>query len=254
MIDIHSHILWDMDDGPRRLEDAIAMAKQAQEQGIYAMIATPHHMNGSYENKKEEILQAVEAMNTELRARKLDVNIVPGQEVRMTSSLLEDLKKGDILTLNKGNHLLVEFPSSEVPSYANRMLYDLQLAGITPIIAHPERNQEILQHPDKLYELVNAGGMSQITASSITGRFGKKIKKFAEQLIEHQLTHFVASDTHNISNRPNELGLAFEMITDAFDQNTVYVIQENAESLIYGEEIYVDPPSRIKQKKFFGIF
>ncbi|WP_017726169.1 tyrosine-protein phosphatase [Halalkalibacterium ligniniphilum] len=254
MIDIHSHILWGMDDGPERLEDAVVMAKQAQEQGIYAMIATPHYKNGHYENKKKEIKKAVEKFNHELRLQKLDVNIVPGQEVRLHRHLLDDYRKGDILTLNEGRYLLVECPSGRVPTYTNKILYELQVAGIIPVLAHPERNQEFIEHPNKLFEVVNRGVLTQVTASSLTGRFGKKVKRFAEQLIENRLTHFIASDTHNIGSRPNELRLAFETIANTFDQNTVYLLQENAESLIYGEEVYADPPNQIKQKKFLGIF
>ncbi|WP_088104330.1 tyrosine-protein phosphatase [Halalkalibacter urbisdiaboli] len=254
MIDIHSHILPNLDDGASSLEDALSMAKQAEEQGIYLMVATPHHQNGRYTNQKTDIEQEVKRFNTFLNEQGVNLNVAPGQEVRLYGDIIQDYEQQHILTLNQSSYLLVELPSDHVPAYTSRILYDLQLAGVQPIIAHPERNREIIQHPDKLYELVKQGALAQLTASSITGRFGKAIKKFSEQLIEHQLVHIIASDTHNTTTRPNDLRAAFGTIEKTFDINTVYYYQENAETLVYGETVFAEPPTQMKKKKFLGIF
>ncbi|ADC49382.1 capsular polysaccharide biosynthesis [Alkalihalophilus pseudofirmus OF4] len=254
MIDIHSHILPGLDDGPESMTSAVEMARKAVEQGITGMIATPHHQNGTYENHYEDILAAVHRFEDELRAHKIDLHIAPGQEVRLYGNIVADAAHSQLITLNQTNHLLIELPSDHVPSYTARYLYELQLQGIKPVIAHPERNREIAADSSKLYELIKNGALAQVTASSVAGRFGRNVKKLSMQLIEHELVHFVASDTHNNTNRPNELAKSFDVIEKEFGMGAVYTLKENAEILVSGGSVYAGPPSRIKKKKILGLF
>lgn len=147
MIDIHCHILPGIDDGPKTIEESILMAKEAVNQGINTIIATPHHRNNSYVNEKESILRIVREFNEILQNEQIPLEILPGQETRIFGEILEDYKKEEILTLNNSNYLFIEFPTSTVPRYAERLLYDIQLEGLIPIIVHPERNKEILENP-----------------------------------------------------------------------------------------------------------
>ena len=200
MIDIHCHILPGIDDGAKTMEDSLAMAAQAVQQGITKIIATPHHKNGKYENRKQDILPKVAELNKVLKEKGIPLDILPGQEPRIYGELVEDYQKGEIVTLNDGNqYVFLELPSAHVPRYTGKLLYDIQSEGLTPIIVHPERNQELIQNPDLLYEFVKNGTLTQVTAASMAGDFGKKIKKFSHQLIEANLTHFIASDAHNIT-------------------------------------------------------
>lgn len=254
MIDIHSHILPSLDDGASSIERSIEMAKQAVEQGITTMMATPHHQNGVYLNTKTTIEEESKKLTAILKEQGLDLSIVPGQEVRIYGELVHDFEQGDILPLNHSNYLLVEFPSDQVPAYTSQVFYDMQLRGIQPIIAHPERNRQIIEKPDTLFDLVNQGALAQLTASSLTGRFGKNIKKFSEQLIDHQLVHFLASDTHNTTSRPNDLLAAYDALEKQFGLNTVYYFQENAAILLDQQTVFAEQPTAIKKKKFLGIF
>ena len=184
----------------------------------------------------------------------IPVEILPGQESRIFGEILEDHKNGEILTLNHTNYLFIELPSNHVPRYTKRLLFDIQLAGLQPIIVHPERNSEIIENPNILYKLVEQGASTQVTASSVTGHFGKNIKKFSHQLIESNLTHFVSSDAHNLSGRTFRLKEAYNTIQQEFGTDFVYLFQENAALLIEGKTIYKEVPSEIKRKKFLGIF
>ena len=149
-----------------------------------------HHKNNQFENEKIDILEKVSEFNEHLPNEGIPLTILPGQEVRIYGEIIEDyLSGGKILPLNETNYLFIEFPSGSVPRYAERLLYEIQAEGLVPIIVHPERNQEIIQNPDILYKFVNNGALTQVTAGSLTGYFGKKIKKFSEQLIEADLTH-----------------------------------------------------------------
>ncbi|PLR76035.1 tyrosine protein phosphatase [Bacillus sp. V3-13] len=255
MIDIHCHILPGIDDGARTMDESVAMAKLASREGIRTIIATPHHQNGKYNNTKEDILIKVAELNQALKDAFVPVQILPGQETRIYGEILEDYQKEEILTLNNGNqYLFIEFPSAHVPRYTERLLYDIQMKGLVPIIVHPERNQEIIERPELLYQLVKKGALTQITAASVAGHFGKNIKKFSLQLIDANLTHFVSSDAHNVSTRSFKMEEALDLIEKRYGVDMIYYFIENAELLVEGQAVYKEVPERIKKKKFLGIF
>lgn len=255
MIDIHCHILPGVDDGARTLEDSIEMAKAAAAQGIHTIVATPHHRNNQFDNYREDILTRVDELNRILEEENIEVNILPGQETRIYGDLAEGLSAKEILPVNLDTpYILVELPTSTVPKYTNKLLYDLQVEGYTPVIVHPERNSELLSKPDKLYELVKSGVLTQVTAASIVGKFGKKIRNFSHEIIQANLTHFIASDAHNVHSRGFVIQDALQEIEDKYGLDLIYSYQENADLLVKGETIVGDVPERIVRKKFLGIF
>ncbi|MFB5193657.1 tyrosine-protein phosphatase [Neobacillus sp. KR4-4] len=254
MVDLHSHILPGIDDGARDLSESVNMAKKAVEQGIHTIVATPHHLNNRYENPKQTIIDRVRELNKALLEEKIDLNVLPGQETRIYGEMVEGYEIGEILPIDNTQYVLVEFSSGHVPRYTEKLFYDLQTKGLIPVIVHPERNQEIIERPEVLYQLVKKGALSQVTASSICGDFGKKIKNFSMQLIDANLTHFIASDAHNTSNRTFKMREAFEMIQTKYGTDLVYLFQENAELVIEGSHVYKEVPERIKKKRFFNIF
>ena len=254
MIDLHSHILPGVDDGARDLSESVNMAKKAVEQGIHTIVATPHHLNNRYENPKQTIIDRVRELNKALLEEKIDLNVLPGQETRIYGEMVEGYEIGEILPIDNTQYVLVEFSSSHVPRYTEKLFYDLQTKGLVPVIVHPERNQEIIERPDVLYKLVEKGALTQVTAASICGDFGKKIKNFSMQLIEANLTHFIASDAHNTVNRTFKMREAFDIVQNKYGNDLVYLFKENAELVIEGSHIYKEVPERIKKKKFFNLF
>lgn len=254
MIDLHCHILPGIDDGAKDLSESIEMARKAAKQGIRTIVASPHHLNNQYENPKQIILEKTAELNRRLQEENIEVKIVPGQEVRIHGELLDGHKKGEIQPIHNSNYVLVEFPSNHVPRYANQLFYDMQLEGLIPIIVHPERNQQIIENPDILYRMVEKGALTQVTAASISGDFGKKIRRFTMQLIEANLTHFIASDAHNTKNRTFRMREAFDIIQKNYGNEMVYLFQENAANVLNGYHVYKEVPERIKKKKLFGIF
>lgn len=255
MIDIHCHILPGIDDGAKDEEASIAMAKAAVAQGIQTIIATPHHQNGSYTNTKTSILENVQALNNLLQEEGIPLTILPGQENRLFGEMVSDLQSGELLTLtNETNYLFVEFPSGSVPRYAKQMLFDLQVAGVKPIIVHPERNREIIEHPSILFDLVQRGALTQVTAASVIGKFGKNIQKFTHQLIEANLTHFIASDAHNTTSRGFCLDDAFQHVKERYGSDYHYFMLENSQLLVDGSTVNCMEPSRVKKKKILGLF
>ncbi|UYG93826.1 tyrosine-protein phosphatase [Cytobacillus firmus] len=253
MIDIHCHILPGIDDGAQTIEDSLDMAKEAVREGISSIIATPHH-NPSYRNTKDEIIEAVIELNNSLKEASIPLEILPGQEVRIYGEIVEGLNNGEILSLSHSQYMFIEFPSNHVPRYAEKLLFDIQLHGLIPIIVHPERNKQLMEQPDLLYQFVEKGSLTQVTASSLCGYFGKNIKKFSEQLIEFNLTHFIASDAHNLKNRTFKMAEALDLVVSKYGPDMVYLFKENAELLVENSNIMKELPERIKRKKFLGIF
>ena len=148
----------------------------------------------------------------------------------------------------------MELPSNHVPRYTKQLLFDLQVYGVKPIIVHPERNKQLMEDPDILYEFVKNGTLTQVTAASVVGKFGKKIQKFTHQLIEANLTHFVASDTHNTTTRGFCLEEAYKTIEEKFGTMRLYEFMENAQFLVEDKTVVGDEPERVKRKKVLGLF
>jgi len=254
MIDLHSHIIPGVDDGSRNENESQLMLEAAISAGIHTIVATPHY-NYKYTNEKVKVFAEVEKLKQIITRNNLKIDILPGQEIRIYGELLEDYEAGKLLTIaDNGSYMLVEFPFQHVPLYAEKLLYDIELRGIKPIIAHPERNSEFLENPDKLYKLVTKGALTQLTTSSITGHFGKKTEKFSEQLIKANLVHVIATDAHNITDRPFNMNQAYEVIMKKYGADYVSYFKENAQLITCGKPIYEESPQPITKKKFFGIF
>ncbi|ODG93162.1 tyrosine protein phosphatase [Gottfriedia luciferensis] len=251
MIDIHCHILPGLDDGPITMEDSINMARAAVDNGIHTIVASPHHQNGRYNTDRKTILEKVEELNLVLKQKDIPLTILPGQEVRLYGELIQDLELNQIVSINDGRrYVLCELPSSHIPHFANRLFYEMQANRITPILVHPERNKVLINEPYILFDLVQKGILTQLTASSITGNFSKKIQKFAFKCIEANWVHTIASDAHNTKNRNFELIEAYEIIREKFGIDTEFQLRENAQSIVNGDILYPEEPLKLKQNIF----
>lgn len=254
MIDIHSHILPGVDDGAQSELDSLQMARAAVANGISTIVATPHHRNGSYDNDRETIQKWVDTLRDLLVREDIPLTVLPGQETRINGDMVTELKNRIILPINDTRYVFVEFPSAHVPRYASQMLFDIQVAGYVPIIVHPERNQELIEHPARLYDFVKRGALTQVTAASVVGKFGKNIQKFSNQLIESNLTHFIATDAHNTKSRGFLLDEAYQAINREHGRDYYYMFLENSELMIDDKNVNRLEPMHIKKKKFLGIF
>lgn len=255
MIDIHSHILPGVDDGAINDKEAIKMAQEAVYVGIKTIVATPHHKNKNYQNEKAKIVNEVNRLNKVFEKSLIPIKLLPGQEVRAHDRLIKEINQGKIQTLNDTKYLLLELPSDHVPSSTEQLIFDIQQIGIVPIIAHPERNKELHQNPNKLYTLVTQGALAQATAGSITGMFGRKVKITANQMLEHHLIHFVGSDAHNLEPQNFKvLKNGYEIIRRKHGVNMQKNLKESAQNLINNENINQNEPLRIKKKKRFFLF
>ncbi|MFC0013764.1 MULTISPECIES: tyrosine-protein phosphatase [Allobacillus] len=254
MIDLHSHILFGVDDGAQTIEDSLEMARSAVAEGISVIYATPHHLTTRYENERDIVLPKVDMLNSEFKNQGIDLIVKPGQELRIQGDLLEGLQGSTSIPLGDTHYLLVEFPSNHVPRYTERVLFDIQTEGYKPIIVHPERNSDLIQNPNKLLDLVQNGALTQVTAASVAGKFGKRIKQFSTQLIESNLTHFVASDAHNTTTRGFCMREAYAEIEKEFGYGVSEMLKENARMVDLNESVIGEPPIAVRKKKKFWVF
>lgn len=254
MIDIHSHILYGLDDGAQNPEETLAMARQAVEQGITGIVATPHHLDGTYVNPPELVHRRIQDVKELLEKNDIPLTLFAGMEIHVYGEVVEDLKSQRVITYNdQQHHLLLELPHDHVPRYIEKLVFDIQCSGYVPIIPHPERNKEMREDPNLLYRLVKQGAMAQLTAASVVGKFGKKIQKCSMDMIGHHMIQFIATDAHNTGNRGFVLKEAYEHIGSKFGQEYVQLFQESAKQITEGKDCLVVPPEKVR-KKFLGIF
>ena len=210
MIDLHSHILPGLDDGSPDLETSLGMARLAVAEGISTMVATPH-VNSTYPLDAATIGVAVGSLNAELVRAEIPLAVLPGAEIatpEMSDLADEDLRP---LCLAGGSCVLVESPYAGGATFLDEILFDLDVRGFRPLLAHPERSPTFQRDPDKLARLVERGVLACVNAGSLAGRFGTSAKRSAIKLARLGLVHAVASDAHDLGRRRPGLLWAFEV-------------------------------------------
>jgi protein-tyrosine phosphatase len=246
VIDLHTHILPGIDDGAVDDEMAIRMLGQAQDDGITAMAATPHFVPGSFAPHAEAVKTAVRRLSEKARANGIDLRISAAHEVRAGAGLVDRLKRGEILAFDpKRRYLLVEMPGTEVPEWMDRLLFELEVADLIPVLAHPERNGGVMRDPVRLYSLVRRGCLVQVTADSLRGRFGKSVQQTAETILLHDMAHMVVSDAHDDVDRRPVLSEARAMVEKLVGPAvTLDLFVRNPERILEGIEFEPPEPRR----------
>jgi len=215
MIDIHCHILPGLDDGPDTFELAFAMAEMAIADGITHVIGTPH-AHPSHAFVPELVKQRRDEMQAAFEGRLV---LATGCDFHLSFENLQDIRSNPTrYTLNQKNYLLVEFADFSIPASLDHALHELQLAGLTPVITHPERNPLIRAQPDRLFRWLRQGCYAQITAQSLFGKFGKSAEIVSDEWLKAGAVHFLASDAHNITSRPLRLREAFDYVTKKYGE------------------------------------
>jgi len=251
MIDIHNHMLPGIDDGAQDWDQALTMARMAVEDGIEGVVCTPHCISGLFPNDRSSVLQAVKTLREKLAAHEIPLDVYPGSELRLDFELLGKINSGKVLTLNDtGRYVLIELPTEVLPPNLEHFFWELQSRHITTVLAHPERNAALIHDPAQLNSWVEMGVLTQITASSLGGRFGTAIQQFAVSLIEHQMVHLIATDSHGTRRRTPRLskgyGLAREIVGEDMAQEMVNGIPKR---ILEGETVVPPCPIPLTGRK-----
>lgn len=254
LIDIHSHILFGVDDGPKDMEESIAMLEAAAKEGITDIISTSHASHPQYDVSANVVNEQILKLQNELNNRQVPLTIHIGHEVRISETTVESCLKNQTHQLANSNYLLLELPSSTVPPYTKHIIHALLVEGITPIIAHPERNKAIAEKPAHLERLIREGALAQLTAGSVAGHFGRAIQQLSLDLVRANLVHTYGSDAHNLTTRPflfNE-GLAF--LEKRKELDAVNVFLGNNARILANEPFVIYEPEEIQKRKRWHFF
>lgn len=256
MIDIHSHMLQNVDDGSKNLEMSIEMAKIYIENGFKGVIVTPHYIEGIENNSRLDNQIIILELRDVLKKEELDIEIYLGHEVLVSLEMVEKLEDKTISSLNDTRYVLVELPMYDIPMYVEDVFYNLQLKGYIPIIAHPERNIKIMKDPNILWRYIKNGALAQLNLPSLDGRYGKDVCKTAEILLKHNMIHFVSTDAHKSKRRSPEVENAIKilksLVSEKQFQNLTY---KNANLLVADNNIEIESPIEYKKKRgFFNLF
>jgi protein-tyrosine phosphatase len=212
LIDLHCHLLPGVDDGSKNLAMSLDMARMACADGITTVVCTPHILPTVYENKGPEIKAAVTLLQQALSSADIPLSLLSGADVHMVPDLVSGLNDGRILTLAGSRYLLLEPPHHVMPRQLDECIFKLQSAGYVAILTHPERLSWIEPQYVLIRRMVHRGLWIQLTAGSLTGRFGQGPRYWAERMLDEGLCHVMATDAHNTSTRPPHLGSAQAMV------------------------------------------
>ncbi len=263
MIDLHNHMLPFLDDGASDWESSIQMAHIAVDDGIRAVVCTPHWVQGCYENSRAVILDAVERLQKRLDERSIPLKVYPGAELHLDFDLPQRLADGQLATLNDtGRYALIELPVDIVPFNLKTLFWELIALNITPILSHPERNLALTRNPMRLFHWVEMGVLTQVTGASLMGRFGPQIQKFTIDLLEHDLVHVIASDAHSPKMRAPRLASARKEVSRLMGASTAKeLFITNPRAILSGNSITTRPPRPLEPgsesstiRKIFSIF
>jgi len=227
MYDLHCHILHGIDDGPKTLDESIAMCQLAAKDGIKVIVATPHRSSFVANTTAEQVFDGIKQLKEVLAQNKIDIEILPGHEIHISKELIDDINSGLALTINNNKkYILLELPFRSVPFYVFDVLAELKKKKIVPIIAHPERIYQIQTDKHLMKKLIKAGALSQITGSSLTGEFGAPAQRTAEELLASNLVHVMASDAHS-KQRPAILSHAVNAVAEIVGQKKARALVES---------------------------
>lgn len=258
MIDLHTHIFPALDDGARSLEESVKMAGMAREDGIIAMAGTPHLFRGQYHYDNLDIIeQKHRELSIALKEEGIDIKLFRGAEVHISHNLIDEIRcHRDQLVLNGGSYLFVEFPSGHVFHGVKNLFFDLMSEGLTPIIAHPERNSVFVRDPELLYDLVRMGALSQVNSGSFFGDYGSQAVHGVKIFLKLNLVHFIATDCHNTKTIRPVLSESVRRVEEIYGEETARsLVRDNPQAVLDDQQVPFrpEPVSPKEKEKSFKI-
>ena len=254
MIDFHNHVLPDVDDGPKTIKESIEMIREAARQGITDIVQTVHFQHPKMEGKDtsyDYLKHRIDKFQNEIDKLNINIKMHLSAEVFYLPNLVE-ISKNPLVIFGNKKFMLIEFTTNIYPTGYENQFYDLQMNGITPVIAHPERYRFIRQDINILKKWIDKDYVIQIDAGSILGHFGGKIKDFTFKMLDSGLVHLIGSDAHNNGKRNFCINVAYEYLEKRNYGEFIPQLKSNAYSILNGnsvKEINFELESRFLNKK-----
>lgn len=237
VVDVHIHILPGVDDGSQDMEETLAMLQKAYAEGITDIIATPHHKSGRHNASLRTIQRLTEQVQECANQNNIPIQIYPGNEVLYYSDMEDSLEDHRICTMNNTEYVLLEFSPGDRFTYIRNAVDSVFGMGYQPIIAHVERYECMVRHPEYVTELKQMGAGIQINAGSITGETGWKVKRLAHKLLQRRLVDYVGTDAHSCKGRTPSISKCADLLYKKFDSDYAdAILYGNAEKNLLGGE------------------
>lgn len=253
MIDIHSHILWQVDDGSQSFDMSCKMLRKAADSGTRVIFATPHVIENYGEDDWQDAKARAARLSRYCEEEKLGLKVILGAEVMMNWDLLPFLGRGGACCMGDTPYMLVELPMHEIPVYADAFWHELELKGIRPILAHPERYRRLDAKRELLLKWRGKGLLLQVNAGSVTGMWGDKAAGAARELILRGLCDFLGSDAHRDAGRDTDMSKAAAKIRSfAGDSALQRLAEENPSRLAAGKTVFAAQAKPLRPKGFFA--
>ena len=263
MIDIHSHILPGLDDGSKNMEETLGMVHQLHEAGFSKILATPHVLEGKDYLSVAEILATTEQVRKCVAEAGIPVEILPGAENYIFPDMAKWARAGKLLTLgNTGKYLLVELPMLEIPHYTGQVFFELQVLGLTPVLAHPERNKGLSDEPERILDWAKKGILFQLNLRSLSGHYGPQARQLAEIMFNSDLIHVIGSDAHHVSRSELTYFEGLQSIKEIVGEERYQELTRlNPQTILEGNPLQGDrdyllngPVSKKRQYRFWNLF
>lgn len=238
LFDIHSHIIFGVDDGSKTIEESIRMIQQAYDLGVRAMVATPHHALPKYMTESSVLMERLRLIKKKLVEERIEMALYLGNEIYMSVDTLSELLSGACLGINNTKYVLFECPFyGEVQSLKD-YIFELNLKGYKTIFAHPERYEFVQENIHVLDELIDRGVYMQMNLASLTGYYGHTVKKIAKKMVKRQMVHFLGTDVHRENSRVFNYSKTLHYLKKEMDSEMfLEVMYKNGEKMIKGEEV-----------------
>lgn len=249
MIDIHSHIIPKIDDGSQSFEESYSIFEEASKAGFTAIISTSHYIEGYNEMNSIKRHAWVQAMNKILEENEIELQLYSGAEIYVTPNMVSLLKEKKAATLADSRYVLFELPINTNIKYLEEIIFQIQSAGLVPIIAHPERYEYVQKEPNLLLPLIQKGVLFQSNYGSLVGIYGNTAKNTIKKLLKANMIHFFGSDVHKkdtIYRKMNEIMIQLEKILSKEKIEEFTTV--NPQHIINNEEITITNPNKINNK------
>ena len=236
MIDFHNHVLPDVDDGPKTIEESMDMLRHASDQGITEIVQTVHFQHPKMDGKNvnyDYLINKIKELQDKIVKEKINIKLHLSAEVFYLPNLVK-ISKNPLVTIGNGKYMLIEFSTNIFPENYENEFFKIQTLGITPIVAHPERYRFIHQDVSLLDMWLERGFIIQLDAGSILGGFGKQTQQIATKILESNYVHLIGSDAHNSKKRNFCISDAYKYLNNKYVSNGVSQLKKNAESILKG--------------------
>lgn len=253
-VDIHCHLVPQIDDGASSVAESLEMAWMAVEEGIDTIVVTPHQLGNFGRNSATQIRQATQQLQSILDEQRVPLHVLPGADVRVEADLVAQVRTGEVMTLaDHGRHLLLELPH-EMYFDLLPLVRQLERIGIQSILSHPERNMGLLARPNLVSTLVEAGCLMQVTCGSLTGTFGPASQEMSEVMLQQGWVHFLATDAHGSQARRPRMRQAFDKVAQISGKEIAErLCRDNPRAVAIGEKVTAGTiEQRRRRRSWFG--